>query len=249
LFGDAILKSTNGIRFILLSLKKGIYIYIKAIWIGWFKYITQSVILRKIKKLLINLLGSGVHKYNVGMRDLKSFYSELMDKRPGIIEDVIVQHQNMNLLSPYSVNTVRIVTINRGGKCHIAYATQRMGRCENIYVDNAGSGGIFAVVDPNSGQIVTDGVCENGDSFAQHPLTKTAIRSFQIPHWAEVLELIKEVYNKIPNINLVGWDIAISNKGPVVVEANITCPGAELLQMPYILAGVGCRKKLEWFFK
>ena len=43
---------------------------------------------------------------------------------------------------------------------------------------------------------------------------------FNVPLFHEAVELVKECAKVIPEIAYVGWDVAISDKGPVIVEGN-----------------------------
>ena len=41
-----------------------------------------------------------------------------------------------------------------------------------------------------------------------------------IPYWNEVVEMAERASLKVPQIHYVGWDIAITDKGPVMIEGN-----------------------------
>ena len=43
---------------------------------------------------------------------------------------------------------------------------------------------------------------------------------FRIPYWNEVRELVKNVHAKLPDIRSIGWDVAITPNGPVLIEGN-----------------------------
>ncbi len=42
----------------------------------------------------------------------------------------------------------------------------------------------------------------------------------QIPHWQEVLKILNQVHALCPNHRMVGWDLAITPRGPVLIEGN-----------------------------
>jgi len=44
--------------------------------------------------------------------------------------------------------------------------------------------------------------------------------------------MIAEMTKMVPTLRYVGWDISITPKGPVLVEAN-PLPGSQITQMPY----------------
>ncbi|MDD2229555.1 MAG: sugar-transfer associated ATP-grasp domain-containing protein, partial [Candidatus Cloacimonetes bacterium] len=110
----------------------------------------------------------------------------------------------------------------------------RMGRGE-IFVDNMFSGGIAAPVDDKTGIIcgpaVTIDPTEDID-FDYHPISKVRITGAQLPYWKETLELISSVSEIVPGIKSVGWDVAITENGPLLVEGNVPW-GIFGLQLPY----------------
>ena len=61
--------------------------------------------------------------------------------------------------------------------------------------------------------------------YDTHPVTGKAFEGFQIPYWEEILKLTEKALRKVDGINYVGWDIAITGKGPIIVEGNcVPCP-------------------------
>ena len=46
------------------------------------------------------------------------------------------------------------------------------------------------------------------------------IVGFKVPMFKEAVDLVKEAAKVVPEIGYVGWDVAISEKGPVLVEGN-----------------------------
>ena len=62
-----------------------------------------------------------------------------------------------------------------------------------------------------------------------HPVTGVAFKGFQIPFWVETIEMMKKAVPEASYISNIGWDVAITNSGPVIVEAN-TIPGFNTAQ-------------------
>jgi len=61
---------------------------------------------------------------------------------------------------------------------------------------------------------------EEGNPFGEHPVTGVAITGFQVPLYNEVLELVDRLARRVPAFPYIGWDIAITPSGPVVIEGN-----------------------------
>jgi glutathione synthase/RimK-type ligase-like ATP-grasp enzyme len=53
-----------------------------------------------------------------------------------------------------------------------------------------------------------------------HPITGTGIVGFQVPLWDESLRLTQEAAKLVPEVAYVGWDVAVTPDGPVLVEGN-----------------------------
>ena len=137
---------------------------------------------------------------------------------------VIKQHERLNSLYPHAVNSVRIVTLK--GKC-IA-AALRIGTGRNV-VDNAHSGGIFSIIDLQTGIIKTVGMTHSKNRFVKHPDTHTIIPGFTIPFWEDCIRLVESASSLIRDVSLIGWDLAITAEGPIIIEAN-DHPGLEVVQ-------------------
>jgi len=59
-----------------------------------------------------------------------------------------------------------------------------------------------------------------GNVFPEHPTTKEKIVGFKVPLFKEAVELVKKAAKIAPEVGYVGWDVAISVDGPVIVEGN-----------------------------
>ena len=176
--------------------------------------------------------------------NLEVLYKSLIQNKQFLLEEYIVQHQKMSELYPLSVNTLRIVSITRNGNTHIMFRSIRMGNSGNV-VDNFNSGGLFTTIDEN-GIITKPAVDKKGNVYHQHPYSKASIVGFEVPMFKEAIECVKNICAEIPEVGYVGWDIAITPKGPLVVEAN-PFPGHDIYQSKIHMNedGTGMRKEFE----
>lgn len=180
---------------------------------------------------------------------VEEVYKQLCEMPEGIVEGYLKQHPLMQQLSLNSVNTIRVVTAQtyddipgvEKGKVHFLYGGVRMGHGDS-YVDNLHSGGMIGCIDMETGIIETDGVDFANRVYEKHPDTNVQIKGFQIPYFKEVKELLQEAGKGLPGY--FGWDVAITETGPVLIEAN-TRPGADALQTPYIPQRQGKRYVIE----
>ena len=180
-------------------------------------------------KVPVSFGGSGVRKIKVAEHDLEELYRELMDNGMFVVEDLICQHPEMTKLCDRSVNTIRIVTVvSDKGNPNLVYSLVRIGSGEND-VDNICSGGMYTLLSPE-GVMTHPCFCDNQVCYyEQHPVSGHPFIGFQIPYYKEAVELCRQAALKEPRIRYIGWDVAITADGPVLVEGNIL-PGYDMCQ-------------------
>lgn len=169
-----------------------------------------------------------------------------MKKEFDILEEFVIQHEDLQRLSPNSLNTVRFITqLKKDGTVDIVGASLRMGILKNT--DNLSSGGITCKINIETGELeskgyafdITQPLCDT------HPVSGVALVGFKVPHWLEVKSLCTKAATKYTNNKSVGWDVAIKQNGPLLIEGNHDW-GARVWQMP---AGKGLKPILEKYLK
>lgn len=172
--------------------------------------------------------GEGVTFVNI--REKFSDGAELKDhcRSHGLlVEEPISQHEAIGRIYPNSINTIRMITLN--GEC--VGTAIRMG-VGSAKVDNAHAGGIYAEIDVKEGIIVSEALSDRTSTRSiRHPTTGTVIPGSVIPFWNECKSMVKEAAKLLPDVCLLGWDVAVTPDGPVIVEVNTT-PGLGLVQAP-----------------
>lgn len=150
--------------------------------------------------------------------------SSVLEEDALIFESLVCQTKQLSTFNESSVNTVRFMTTlwPDGSAKVIAtwFKVGRAGRC----VDNAGSGGnVDAAVDVETGRIYN--VVEfNGwrkdKKIVYHPDSGSRIDGVIIENWSAIKEEVQRFQQCFPCCKAAGWDIAITNEGPVVIEVN-----------------------------
>ena len=165
--------------------------------------------------------GKGIAIFECANADeIPSFMRKLQLQYPHgfIAEELIVQSKEIAVFHPASLNTVRMPTMKIGNEVRIFHPWFRCGQ-GNAIIDNASAGGIASLINPENGIIIASGD-ELGNAFELHPDTKIAFKGFSIPRWREAIDLVKELSWVVPNTNYIAWDIALTDKGWVIVEGN-----------------------------
>ena len=173
--------------------------------------------------------GKGIEKIETASWNIDELYDHLVSEKLELLEEPIIQHEDMNKLNSSSVNTIRMVTVmNKNDDVTILATYSRIGN-GNV-VDNFNSGGMTAKINRDTGVIEEEAVDKQGIVYEKHPITGTIIKGFQIPYWEEARDLVKEAAKLSRHVRYVGWDVAITNEGPVLVEGN-HYPGHDIYQV------------------
>ena len=170
--------------------------------------------------------GKGVCCYNRKENDnAEDLLKEFTKNGSVIIEQPISQAEGMAKFHPQSINTIRIVTARMKDGIEIVQSSVRLGTGDSV-VDN---GCLSAAIDTEAGIIITPGRVAHGSGlYIIHPDTGVRILGSEIPEWDSLLNLAYELMNRFKKQRIVGWDLAYSVNGWVVVEAN-SCPSIQIL--------------------
>lgn len=171
-----------------------------------------------IAKIIDGEGGNGIEKYTVAdIKDANEIYNSIMSKKQFLVEAFVTQHRDMNVLYSQSVNTMRMFTFYKDGKGHFLQAVLKIGN--GGVVDNFSSGGMYTFVD-DDGVITVPAIDKNDVTYTKHPITNTEIIGFKVPMFEQAVELVEKAAGVIPQVAYVGWDVAISENGPVIIEGN-----------------------------
>jgi hypothetical protein len=135
-----------------------------------------------------------------------------------LIEEKLTNSPEIASLHSGSLNTFRIVTIKTLDKrwC-VAAAYLRVGAGGRV-VDNIAAGGILIEVD---GQGRTRKAHHHGQSVTQHPETGAQLIGVQLTGYRAACDLALEASRRLWFVGTIGWDIAATDRGPMIVEANL----------------------------
>ena len=187
-----------------------------------------------IKPIYNSAQGDGVfvfeyienNKWKLNNNDLTSnelsnfLYKNISSKM--LIEKKVEQHQIINNIYPLSLNTIRIDTIKANNNhVDIVGSFFRVGRAGKR-VDNwsEGNAGIAVPIDLEKGILKGNGLTYKMEEFICHPDTNEKFIYTEIPYFEEIKKMIKQTALLIPQINSIGWDVAITTHGPIIIEGN-----------------------------
>jgi hypothetical protein len=127
-----------------------------------------------------------------------------------------------------NLQTVRMISfVDMAGRADILQAQLKLITGDNV-TDNFEyglTGNIQAQVSLADGKlahaitIALDGL--GIKTVAAHPQTDICLAGFQLPFWSEACTLVRQAALKFAPVRTIGWDIALTPDGPVVLEGNI----------------------------
>ena len=159
-----------------------------------------------------------------------------------VAEQLIIQAKELSAVNASSVNTMRVITIRMDDRVEVLPCVWRVGQGGKC-VDNGGSGGIFCLLDENG--VVVSTADEKGRAYEIHPDSKIPLIGFRVPRYQEAKEFAKELTTVVPTNRYCGWDIALTEDGWVLQEAN-SHGGIVAIQCPL---GRGLRKEMDALMK
>lgn len=195
--------------------------------------------LLELKEKLVFKASAGTHGDGFYCLEFKGnkFYANGEEKDREEIEKIIVSQKSYYLVTSYinmssglkkiypqSVNTIRVAVVNRHGyNPEIMQTYMRIGSSKTGYTDNVGYGGICAMIDIETGKLYNPEklVDHKYIPCLEHPDTKVRIDSLTVPHWKEVCEGVKRISRLMPELEYLGFDVAITEESFEIVEINI----------------------------
>lgn len=155
---------------------------------------------------------------HVEMR-MNDFFADMQSDL--LIEEVVKQHEALAALHPQSLNTVRMVTMKKeNGEMYLEQAIQRVG-VGDMRVDNFSKGGV-AISVTDDGKLISFGRRKDFSlpNFVKHPDTGIKFEGYTIPYFKQAVDMVLRAHQLNKGLNGVGWDVAITENGPLIVEAN-----------------------------
>ena len=113
---------------------------------------------------------------------------------------------------------------NESGMAEVTNAVLKMSLVPGSSVDNFHQGGAGCRVDVATGE-----VGPAFDSWSRqpcvrhetHPVTGARIAGRILPCWPETVAMVAKCANLFPDRTTIGFDVAITDRGPVIIEGNV----------------------------
>ena len=164
--------------------------------------------------------GKGIYSIHTSKSyiEIKDCFKKLKSENL-VIEERLYSHKETTF-GAKSLNTIRAHSlISKDGEVIFLKFILRAGVGDTV-VDNYCAGGCIYEVDERTGRIISEGYSKTRPRSAVHPATNIVMMGYQLPYWKEVKALVLKAHKLIPQMRFIGWDIAITDNGPELIEGN-----------------------------
>jgi hypothetical protein len=140
-----------------------------------------------------------------------------------LLQTAVTQDARMTALAGPALGSVRIVTVNTGEGPQVLYTVWKMPGPKAMSDNFWQAGSMLGKIDEESGTVVT---CRRGtgpdmEDLSTHPVSGAPIIGFEMPHWQAAKALAVKGHALMPEFGVFGWDMGISEDGPLIIEANV----------------------------
>ncbi len=157
----------------------------------------------------------------LSQKELLDHLSEASRETSYLLQKRFFNHPDLSGFSVRALCTVRIVTCRYpGGPSIPLISILRMPTGMNI-TDNMRVNALGSPIHEETGTL--------GDAVSmdpavgpvnRHPDTGHMITGVKIPFWPEIIQLALSAHDEFPEFSSIGWDIAVTKDGPLLVEGN-----------------------------
>ncbi len=144
------------------------------------------------------------------------------------IETLGFQYQFQTLLKPHPsiipiigdrVSTVRMFVLSDREGCELLRASWKIpvgNGADNFWR----TGNILAGIDVQTGRIVKTlrRTKDGTEPITEHPVTGASFENLKFPEWDAMREVVLRAAVNLPECYFQGWDVALTDRGPVLVE-------------------------------
>lgn len=177
---------------------------------------------------IVKWAGDGQYNLSDGSsltpEELGARIADMSREMPYIVQKRLFNHPDMIDMCSNALCCIRIMTIRtRDDRFVVTHGVLRMALDGSAVVDGLHRGGLISSVNVETGELgpATNlglrpeiGWCE------VNPVTGAQIAGRMLPMWPETRAAAEAAHAAFPYKVTVGWDVAITPDGPVVVEGN-----------------------------
>lgn len=171
-------------------------------------------------------------------------FINLLGKSVWVLQKKVESHPAIKKVNATALNTTRIVTLRNGTDTIYIGGFQAFAAGDAV-TDSWSAGSLYVGFDTEKEILLAEGYANLSVPEAivyKHPDSGIVFEGYAIPYLKDAVQLCKSAHAYFYNNFMLGWDVAITEQGPVMVEVNEK-PGMNVVQC----IGGGLRRKIKDF--
>jgi len=164
--------------------------------------------------------------------ELLQNFCDIAEEMPVLVQPRLTNCSPVDTLSNGALCTFRVITFKLPNEKAQHYCSVLRMPTGNAEVDNFAAGGIAAGINDKGRLKSAVGKYDGYRYIDVHPDTGRRIKGENLSCWKKVVDLAINSHDLISDVYSIGWDIAWTDRGAVIIEANMVwC--ADLAQMAH----------------
>lgn len=154
----------------------------------------------------------------ITLPEIREHARRYADRGALLVEERLEPHPALARYAARVLHTARVVTM-LDETVEVIGAALRIGMGTHP-VDNLARGNLVAPIDLETGRLGPAVSPALGRPQRAHPVTAAPIEGEVVPDWQGALALVRQAARALPVSPCLGWDVALTSRGPVIQEAN-----------------------------
>lgn len=151
-------------------------------------------------------------------------FSDIAEQQKSyLIQPLVMPHPDLEDFRINATPSLRAISYCYDKEIKVESVRLKFTLQEHAIVDNTHTGAVSVPVDLATGKMtmaVESKTKKLGHRWDEHELLNGSIRDRRVPYLTETVSIVKAAHALFPHDLVVGWDVLISEKGPVIIEGN-----------------------------
>lgn len=167
----------------------------------------------------LHVLGDGSRVERKGLLD---HVLKRAGETPLLVQPRLLPHPDLAGLVEHSLPPVRVITcLDAEGSPVVTHGMLRvLCKLEPGWSEDLELGAPVDLATGIVGEMTGDKPEMAFDWHAEHPVTRAPVKGLRVPYWQDVLAIAVAAHRLCPDRLVIGWDIAVTPAGAVLLEGN-----------------------------
>ena len=156
------------------------------------------------------------------LAELVARWSCVERERSFLVQPRLANHPEIADLADASLITVRVVTcLDSDAEPQVTHGLLRiLGKLEPTWPSRDEWASPIDLETGTLGAMRSDRIERCAETFQEHPIKGTRIVGRVVPNWKAIVALTRAAHSTFAHRTVVGWDVAVTAEGPVLLEGN-----------------------------